>query len=81
MDDSLRDLQAALTQATDRIMRAATTMAFWLADDDDLPVGAEMPSEKAVRLAIGEAYEAIAQISYIRLEISGQARLFEDDLK
>lgn len=81
MDDSLRDLQAALTQATDRLMRAATIMAYWLADDDDLPAGAEMPSEEAMCRAIGEAYEAIAQIRCLRLEIAGQARLFEDDLK
>ena len=81
MDDSLRDLQAALTQATDRLMRAATTMAFWLADDDDLPAGEETLIEEAMRRSIGEAYEAIAQIRYIRLEIAGQARLFEDDLK
>ena len=81
MDDSHRDLQAGLTQATDSLIRAARTMAFWLVDDDDLPAGAETPSEESAQRAIGEAYEAIAQIQFIRLEIAGQMALFEDELK
>jgi hypothetical protein len=76
MDDSQLDLHAALTHATDRLIYSARTLAFWVADDDDLPAGAELPSEEAAARACLEVYEAIAQIQFARLEIAGQMGLF-----
>lgn len=76
IDDSQLDLHAALTHATDRLICSARTLAFWVADDDDLPAGAEMPSEEAAARACWETYEAIAQIQFARLEIAGQMGLF-----
>lgn len=81
MDDSQRDLQAVLTHATDRLIRAARTLAFWVGDDDDLPSGSEMPSEEDSSRAVGEVCKAITQIQLARLEIAGQMALFEDDHK
>jgi hypothetical protein len=77
MDDSQLDLHAALTHATDRLICSARTLAYWVADDDDLPSGSEVPSEDAAARATWETYEAIAQIQFIRLEIAGQMALFE----
>jgi hypothetical protein len=77
MDDSQLDLHAALTHATDRLICSARTLAYWVADDDDLPDAAEVPSEQSAAHAVGEAYEAIEQIQFIRLEIAGQMALFE----
>jgi hypothetical protein len=77
MDDSQLDLHAALTHATDRLIGAARTLAYWVGDDDDLPDGVEMPSEEAAQHAVDEARLAIAGIQFIRLDLAGQMGVFD----
>jgi len=76
MDDTEKDLQAVLTHATDRLILAARTLAFWVSDDDDLPTGCELPSQDDAQDAVGEVHAAVAEIQFIRLEIAGQMALF-----
>ena len=72
------DLHAALTHATDQLMCAARTLAYWVSDDDDLPDGVEMPSEESAQQAVDEARQAISNIQFARLEMAGQMALFTD---
>ena len=77
MDDTEKDLQAGLTHATDRLIRAARTLTFWICDDDDLPPDYELPSQDDVLDAVGEVHASVAEIQFIRLEIAGQMALFD----